>query len=288
LVNVPVVLYSAEDRADLRFNMLDSRDHARVRYERVNEITGEEVPWDQIVKGYEYSDGNYVLLSDDDFKKAAVEASQTVEIEDFVDIDSIDRIYFDKPYYLVPGKRGEKGFVLLRETLKRTGKAAIAKVVIRSRQHLAAVVPRGDGMVLMLLRFQQELRDYEEYDLPRGSLKDYKISDKEIKMAEQLVKSMHAEWQPESYQDDYRTRLLEWIEKKVKSDGVEPAAAVDDEDDEADMPGIINIMDLLEKSVKSKQKSKKAPAKKTISRSKRKAKAKTKTKTTAAAKRKRA
>jgi DNA end-binding protein Ku len=266
LVNIPVVLYSAEQRADLHFNLIDSRNHARVRYERVNEATGEEVPWNQIVKGYEYSDGNYVLLSDEDFKKAAVEASQTVEIEDFVDAAAVDWVYFDKPYYLAPGKRGEKGFVLLRETLKRTEKVAIAKVVIRSRQHLAAVVPWRDRLVLMLLRFQQELRDYQEYDLPTGSLKDYKITPKELQMAEQLVKSMTSKWKPESYLDDYRSRLLAWIERKAKSDGVEPLVA---DEEEPEPTEIINIMDLLEKSVKSKQKGrKKAPARKTKTKAK--------------------
>jgi len=255
LVNVPVVLHPAEQRTDLHFNLIDSRDRARVRYERVNESTGEEVPWNQIAKGYEYSDGNYILLSDADFKRAAVEATQTIEIEDFVDSGSIDGIYIDKPYYLEPGKRGEKGYVLLRETLKRTKQVAVAKVVIRARQHLAAIAPRGDGLLLLLLRFQQELRDSRDLDLPGGSVKSFKISEKELKMAEQLVASMHSDWDPKAYQDDYRARLLAWIEKKAKSEGAEPLVSGEEEPEPVE---VINIMDLLEKSVKSQQKGKKA------------------------------
>ncbi len=125
LINIPVTLYSAERRSDLHFRMLDSRNMAKVRYERVNEDTGEEVPWDQIVKGFEHGDGNYVVLDDEDFKKAAVEATQSVDLEGFVEAKAIDYVYFDKPYYLVPGKKAEKGYVLLRETLRRTGKVGV-------------------------------------------------------------------------------------------------------------------------------------------------------------------
>lgn len=252
LVNIPIQLYSAEQRSDMQFHLIDNRNQSRVRYERVNEVTGEEVPWNEIVKGYEYSDGNYVLLSDEDFKRADVEATQTVEIEDFIDAADLDWIYIDKPYFLTPGKKGEKGFVLLREALKRTKKVAIARVVIRSREHLAAVVARGDGLVLLLLRFHQELRDYGEYDLPSGTLKDYKITDKEMKMAEQLIASMESKWKPEAYHDEYREALMAWIEKKAKSDGAQPLAS--DEETPEEEPAIFNIMELLEQSVKTKKK----------------------------------
>jgi DNA end-binding protein Ku len=249
LVNVPVALYPAENRTDLHFNLLDARNKAHVRYERVNEITGEKVPWSDIVRAYEYEDGNYVILEEDDFRRAAVESTQTVEIEDFVNREAIASIYFDKPYYLVPGKRGEKGYVLLRETLRRTGKAGIAKVVIRTRQYLAALVVEGNGLVLELLRFQHELRQPVEFELPGDNIEEYKISEKELVMAEKLVEAMSTDWQPENYRDDYQETLLKWIERKAR----EGTAALPspEELETARISGaeVIDISELLKKSV---------------------------------------
>jgi len=247
LVNIPVTLYSGEVRTELRFNLLDSRNKARVRYERVNEVTGDEVPWDKIVKAFDYDDGNYVLMQDEDFQQVKVESTQTVEIEDFVPEKAIDYIYFDKPYYLVPGKKGEKGYVLLRETLRRTKRVGIAKVVIRTRQHLAAVLPVGDALVLDILRFHQEVRAPGEFELPSRNPKDWGISDKEIKMAEQLVEAMTTDWKPEQYRDDYREALLEWIKKKADAEG-EIAPPVPEEEGKP-AGEIIDIMDLLKESV---------------------------------------
>src|SRR3989339_1380560 len=167
LVNIPVTLYSAEKRDELHFKLLDSRNKARVHYERVNEETGEEVPWSEVVKAFEYDKGNYVLVEEEDFKRAAPEATQAVEIQDFVDREDVDYVYYDKPYYLMPGKKGEKGYVLLREILRRTGKVGISKVVIRTRQYLDALLAEGDALVLELLRFDQEVRKPEEFDLPQ-------------------------------------------------------------------------------------------------------------------------
>ena len=251
LVNIPVVLYSGEERqGDISFRMLDSRNNARVRYQRVNEITGDEVPWDQIVKAYEYEDDEYIILNDDDFERVAVEATQTVDIEDFVDEEEIPAYYYDKPYILAPGKKGEKGYVLLRETLKRTKKVGIAKVVIRKRQHLAAVIPVGDALILEIMRFAEELRNPEEYDLPGHNLKELKISDKELAMAEQLVGTMAGEWEPEKYRDEYRDALLEWIEQKAKADG--EVTLPEPEKQEAPAGEIVDFMSLLKKSVESK------------------------------------
>src|SRR5687768_13654643 len=152
LVNVPVVLNAAERRrADLSFRMIDSRNAARVRYERVNEETGEEVPWDKIVKGYEYEEGNYVLLSEEELENASAEMTRTIEIEEFVDLSEIDVRFFDRPYILAPGNKGDKGYVLLREAIQGAGKAGIAKVVIRARQYLAALIAQDDALVLELL-----------------------------------------------------------------------------------------------------------------------------------------
>ena len=166
LVNIPVALYSAEADNSIDFDLLDKRDFSRVRYRRVNEKTGREVPWDEIVKGYEYKKGEYVALTDDDFLKANVEATQSIDILDFVDAADISPIYFDKPYYLVPLKNGQRAYALLREVLKRTGKVGIARVVIRTRQHLAALLADGPVLILNLLRFSHELRDPSTLDVP--------------------------------------------------------------------------------------------------------------------------
>ena len=250
LVSIPVNLQSAERRFELHFKMLDSRDKARIRYERVNEITGEEVPWEQIVKAYDYDDqGNYVVMNEEDFKRAAVEATQTIDIEDFVELQNIDSIYFDKPYYLVPGKGGEKGYALLRETLKKTKKIGIAKVVIRTRQYLAAVKPEDGALVLNILRFHQELIPPKELEKSQGDLKGVKINPKEVQMAEKLVQSMTSRWKPEKYHDEYRDALMHWIEKKAKSGGMVPAAELEASEVKSKGAEVIDIMSLLKKSI---------------------------------------
>lgn len=247
LVYIPVTLYTAEKSKDLQFHLVDSRDNSRIRYERRNETTGKEVPWNEVVKAYEYSKGHYVILEEEDFKKAAVESSQTIEILHFIEEKSIPDIYFQKPYYLVPDKKGEKGYVLLRETLAHTKKVGIAKVVIRTRQYLAAVSPVEDALVLDLLHFADELIEPDEYAFPHGAMKNYKITTKELEISEQLVKAMSAEWKPEQYHDDYRQALLELIKKKEKGLPVEVKTAKKPE------AKVIDFMSLLKKSVEEKK-----------------------------------
>lgn len=247
LVQVPVILQSAEARHDLQFHLVDSRNHARVKYERINEMTGEEVPWGDVVKAYEYSDDNYVILKDADFKRAAVRAAKTIEIEQFVDIDAIRPIYFDKPYYLVPDKHGDKGYALLRAALEKTKQLGVARVVIRTREYLAALGVEEKTLVLYILRFAQEIRPMPA-DLPSTNLKTAGITPKELEMAESLVKSMAGNWKPESYHDKYRDMLMKWIEKKARAGGTMPVA--ESEQDEEEAPGkIINITHLLQQSL---------------------------------------
>lgn len=248
LVYIPVTLYSAEKRKEeLHFKLLDSRDNAKVRYERVNEVTGKPVPWDEVVKAYEFQKGHYVVLKEEDFKRAVVESSQTIEITHFIDKDAIDDIYFDRPYYLVPDKKGEKGFVLLREVLKRDEKLGVAKVVIRTKQYLAALEPVENALVLNLLRWDHELRKPEELSFPKGSLKTYKITPKEVHIAEQLVNAMTSEWDPTEYHDDYREALLKFIHRKEKGLPIEiPKAAPKG-------AKVIDFMELLKKSVAEKK-----------------------------------
>jgi DNA end-binding protein Ku len=263
LVNVPVILQSAERRADLSFRMIDSRNSARIRYERVNEETGEEVPWDKIVKGYEYDDGNYVLLSEEELQNASPELTKTIEIEQFVDLEDIDIRYFDRPYMLVPDKKGEKGYVLLREAIAESKKAGIAKVVIRGRQYLSAMIAQGNALVLELLRFHQELIDLSEYDLPSTNLREYGVAKKEIDLAVKLISGMTAKWNASKFHDEYRDALMKLVERKIKTGQTE--AIEEAEEAEAPIGQTINFMDVLKRSVehagKGRTKSGRAAAK---------------------------
>ncbi len=248
LVNIPITLFTAEQKSELHFKLLDKRNKSEIRYERVSEETGQQVPWDQIVKGYKYDSGDYVVLTDEDFKKAAVEATQTIEIADFVPLNSIEYKYFEKPYYVVPGKKADKGYVLLREVLKRTGKVAISKVVIRSRQYLSALIPQEDALVLNILRYYDELRDPAEYNFPAGTIEHFKVSERELQIAEMLVESMTSEWEPKKYHDEYREALMDWIEKKAQAGGAMPAPQGEVEGRE-EAGKVVDMMDLLKKSV---------------------------------------
>lgn len=253
LLNIPVRLMAGERRVDLQFRMLDSRNHARVRYERVNEETGEEVPWKEIVKAFEYDKGAYVVIEEEDIAAAAPDRRETIDIDTFVDAGSIGPEYFDKPYVLEPAAKAEKGYVLLRDVLARTGKAGIGRVVIRTREYLAAVLPRGDALVMMVLRFAQELVDPEEYRLPEGESKKWKITTREVEMAEQLIASMTGEWDPDAFKDDFRLRLQEVIEERVRSKKV-----VHDDDDGQERPAegaatnVIDFAELLKRSLEKK------------------------------------
>jgi DNA end-binding protein Ku len=260
LLNVPVSLMSAERSVDLHFRMLDSRSNTPVRYERVNAETGEEVPWKEIVKAFEYEKGSYVVLEPEDIKSAASESHETVDVNTFVDADSIGPEYFEKPYMLVPGKKAEKGYVLLRETLKRTGKIGIARVVIRTREYLSAVMPRGDALMLLLLRYPQEMVDAGEYKIPQDAPSAYRITDKEIKMAQELIESMSDEWKPGDYRDDYRDRLRKVIEKRLKSKGV--VTPPEDDEGEAAEDASTNVVDFMALLQKSLASNKRTPAKK--------------------------
>ena len=259
LLNVPVSLMSGERSVDLHFRMLDSRSNTPVRYERVNAETGEEVPWKEIVKAFEYAKGSYVVLEPEDIKSAAADGREVVDVKAFVEAEAIGPEYFEKPYYLVPGKKAEKGYVLLREVLKRTGRIGIARVVIRTREYLSAVMPRGNALVLMLMRYPQELVDADDYKIPEGAASEYRISPKEIQMAEQLIESMSDEWNPADYRDEFRDRLRKVIEKRMKSSGV---VATEPEED-VDVPenattNVVDFMALLQKSLAS---NKRTPAK---------------------------
>ena len=278
LLNVPIRLMSGERRNDLHFRMLDQRDNTPVRYERVNADTGEEVPWKEIVKAFEYQKGNYVVLEEEDIRNAASDSHETVEIDSFVDGEDIAPAYYEKPYVLLPAKKAEKGYVLLRETLKKTGKVGIARVVIRTREYLAAVMPHDDALVMNILRYQSEVVDASDYELPGKATSEYRISAREMEMAKDLIESMSGKWKPEDYRDEFREKLRSAIEKRLKSKGVTATVEEEAHTPENATTNVVDFMALLKKSIGAKTRTpaaktttarkaaaKKAPVKKTAS-----------------------
>jgi DNA end-binding protein Ku len=258
LVNIPVKLYSAQTSSTLDFDLLDKRDFSRVRYRRVNEKTGREVPWDQIVKGYEYEKGEYVALGDKDFREANVEATRSIGIMDFVDAATISPLHYETPYYLEPQRNGRRAYALLRDVMKRTGRVGIAKVVIRNRQRLAAVIPQRSLLALNILRYAHELRDPSQLESPQTNAKG-EVSEQEIKMAEQLVENMVGDWNPEKYRDEYYEDLLKLIDKKVKAGKTKVVERAGPTPRPKREGKVIDIMDLLRQSVKQKQGKEEAP-----------------------------
>ena len=214
--NIPVTLYPAEQRSELHFNLIDDRNKAKVKYQRVNERTGEEVPWDNIVKGYEYEENEYVLLGDADFKQADIKATQTVELEDFVSGRADRGRIFRQALLPRAVESRHQGLRAARETLKKTKKMGVARVVIRTRD-MSRPCSQRPRAVLDLLRYDEELRKESDYDFPAENIEEYHLSNREIEMAERFIESMTSKWQPEKYKDQYRERLMAWIEKKAKS-----------------------------------------------------------------------
>ncbi len=254
LVNIPIALYPATRREELKFRLLRESDLSPVNYKRVAEKDGKEVPWDQIVKGYEYENGKYVVLKDEDFERVDLEATQTVDIQDFVDQEEIDPIFFYKPYYLEPQKGGDKAYALLRDALKDSNKVGIAKVVIKTRQYLAGVKPEDGVLVLELMHFADELADPGKLHVPKKT----EVGKREMNMAKSLIDSMSSKWNPEKYRDDYREALMEVIEEKVETGGKE----IEEKPKKARKPTkVIDLVSVLQKSLEQTGGKKKATAK---------------------------
>jgi DNA end-binding protein Ku len=250
LLQIPVSLYTAERRAEeIHFRQLDKKDLSPIRYERVNSSTGKPVEWKDIVKGYEYEPDNYVVLEPDDLKKANVKATQTLDIQDFVPVDQIDPAFFETPYYLVPQKRATKAYVLLREALEKKKAVAVATFVLRTREHLAALMPVGDAIMLEILRFGHELR--KPKDLPLPHKKEASIGDRELAMAEQLIDGMMTEWEPEKYRDRFHADVMKMIEEKAKT-GTVKGKALKTRGEVAN--DVVDLLALLKKSVAQKGK----------------------------------
>ena len=252
LLNIPIQLMTGEKRNELHFRQMDQRNKAPIKYERVNAETGEEVPWKEIVKAYEYSKGHYVVLEPEDIAEAASENREVIDIQAFVDREQIGPQYLEKPYVLVPGKKAEKGYVLLREVLKKTGKVGIGRVMVRTKEYLGMVVPEGDALMLIIIRFPEEIVPVEEYNIPEGSAAKWHVTPKEMEMATTLLESMATDFNPEDYKDEFKERLSAAIKKRMKQKG----ATTSVEEEEAAAPeattNVVEFMSLLKKSLEKK------------------------------------
>lgn len=241
LVNIPVELRTAVRSDHVAFRLLHEEDLSPVRYERVCTTDGEPVPWSEIVKGYEYEKGKFIVMTDDDFAAAALGASRTIEILDFVRQDEIDPRYFETPYFLVPARGGEKPYVLLREAVRRSGAVGIGKIVLREKEHLAGIKVIGDALVLEIMRFAGELVDAGTLDLPGADA----VRAPELRMAEQLVASLTAPFDPSKYGDDYRERLMRVIRAKMKGRKI----PIPEETAPAEETRVIDLMSRLRESL---------------------------------------
>lgn len=249
LVHIPVSLHSATAENRMKFNLLDKQTMAPVGNKQVNKATGESMQREEIVKGFEVEKDQYVVLSPDEIKAALPRSTQTIDIEAFVDAHQIPTVFINKPYYVAPaGKGGQKPFALLRETLERTGKVGIAKVVISTRQHLAALMPSGRGLVLNLLRWEDEVRDTAGLPWPG---EDVTVSTAELKMAEQLVDAMAGEWQPDLFHDEFREKLMALVEQKAREGGLRQVQPLPGED-VAPSAEVIDLTELLKRSLRGK------------------------------------
>jgi DNA end-binding protein Ku len=245
LVNIPIALYPATRREELKFHLLRQSDLSPINYRRVAEADSKEVPWEDIVKGYEYEKGKFVVLKEEDFLRADIEATQSVDIVEFVPLEEIDPMFFDKPYYLEPQKKGAKAYALLREALSKTGRVGIAKVVIKTRQHLAAIKPEQNALVLELMHFSEELVESNSLQIP-GNID---ISARELEMAKELIERMSGHWHAEKYTDEYRHALLDLIAKKIKLGGRTPPA---EHAPKRPSTNVIDLVSVLEQSLKEK------------------------------------
>jgi DNA end-binding protein Ku len=235
LVNIPVELYSAVRDHRPKFRLLHGKDESPVHYERVCQTEGKPVAWEDLVKGYEYEKGQFVVLTKDDFKTAALEKTKTLDILDFVDPEEIDERYFETPYYLQAGKGADRSYALLREAIRESGKIGIAKIILRDSQHLAAVEVIGDALVLTMMRFADELARLDDFRFPEAA----GIRQAELKMARQLVENLSAKWEPEKYTDEYVENLMRLIRAKLK--GRKPKLV------ERETPRQAEVVDLMER-----------------------------------------
>lgn len=252
LVSIPISLVSTEENNEIHFHLLNSKTKSRVRYQRIDEQTGKEVPWNDIVKGYEYEKDQYIIVDDKQFEKSSPELFKSINIEEFIDLNEIDTLYFTKPYYLIPESKNKKAYVLLREALKKTNKVGIAKTLLRTKEYLSLILPHEHSLLLYLIHFADEIRPETELNIPKDTVKSYKISDKEIKMAVDLIQDMSAEWKPEKYHNEYRETLQQWLDQQIAS-LAKPGKKSTQSSPKQKQP-IVDFVSLLKESMKKNKK----------------------------------
>lgn len=251
LVHIPVRLYAAEASHDLDLTMVDRRDFSPIGYNRINKKTGKEVAWENIVKAYEYEPDQYVVLSEEDIKRANVKATQTIDIQAFIDASEVPITYFERPYYLAPDRGGDKVYALLRETLRRAEKIAIAQFVMRTKQYLVALLPQDDMIVLDTLRYADEIRT-AEFELPKSNLKEVGITPKELDMAMTLVNGMTEKWDPGRFHNTFKEDVLAIVDKKIKANQSKTITEPESEPTTARRDNVVDLMALLKQSIHTK------------------------------------
>jgi DNA end-binding protein Ku len=244
LVNIPVEIHTAVKDRGPHFRLLRRTDRSRIHFQRVAEQDGEVVAWEDIVKGYEFAKGQFVVITPEDFEKAALKKDRVIDIQDFVKGDEIDDRYFDKPYYLLPGKGGDNAYALLREAMRESGRMGVAKFVLRSKQHLAAIETIGDALVLSTMRFSDELAALEDYEFPAAK----GIQQKQLQLAERLIEEFASDWDAEKYTDDYRENIMKVVQ--AKRDKVKPDLQPETDPQSAQ---VIDLMERLRKSLGTKR-----------------------------------
>lgn len=244
LVSIPVEIHTAVRDTGPRFRLLRRQDQSRIHFQRVAENDGDVVEWEQIVKGFEYAKGQFVVLTPEDFEKAALKKDRVIDIRDFVPGEAVDDRFFDKPYYLLPGKGGANAYALLREAIMASGRIGVAKFVLRTKQRLAAIEAIGDALVLSTMRFREELARLEEFDFPAEA----KVNQRELKMAQQLIDAFSADWDPDKYTDDYRHNLMKLVE--AKKSRVKPNLQAEADPQSAQ---VVDLMERLRKSLGTKR-----------------------------------
>ena len=249
LVHIPVGLHTATTESGVDFDWLDKRSMDPVGYKRINKRTGKEIDKENIVKGVEYEDGQYVIISPDEIADAYPRTTQTIEIQQFVDAAGVSFVYLERPYYVAPINKGQKVYALLRDTLAKTGKIGIAKVVIQTKQHLAALIPAGDALVLNLMRWGDEVKSLEGLDLPKVGAKGMSPSASELKMAKMLVDDMSGEWDPEQYKDEFKAAVMALVEKRARA-GKTQTVIEPQEESPAYADNVIDLTELLQRSLK--------------------------------------
>jgi DNA end-binding protein Ku len=251
LVSIPVSIFPAENpSADISFHQIDKRNNARIKYQRINSVSGKVVEWKDIIKGYEYDKETTIPVPDEIIKRLAGETARTIEIQQFISQKELDLITIDRSYYIVPDKKGEKGYVILREALLSANKIGIAKVIISTKEYIAAIMPYEDkALTLCLLKYASEMRDMEELDIPAKEISKYKVTKKEIDIAKQLIASMTSKWKPKKYVDEYQAILHQWVEEEAKK----IPHRVTKKSKVKQPTNVINFVDLLRKSLASKK-----------------------------------